>query len=56
MRRRELLAAVGGGSLAAVAGSALAPRVALATEGQPDSEAGRALDEFRHTTSQATRQ
>jgi hypothetical protein len=47
MRRRDLLAGAGAGSLAAVASSLLAPRVALAAEGQPDSEAGRALAELQ---------
>ena len=47
MKRRDLLAGAGAGSLAAVASSLLAPRVALAAEGQPDSEAGRALAELQ---------
>jgi hypothetical protein len=45
MKRRELL--TGAGGVAAMAGVLLGPRVALAAEDRPDSEAAAALDELQ---------
>jgi hypothetical protein len=52
MKRRELIQGAGAGSLAALAASLLGPRIAVAGEVQPDSEAAAALAELQQTLDQ----
>jgi hypothetical protein len=47
MRRREVLMGAAAGGIAGLAGALIAPRVALAAEGRPDSEAAAALTELQ---------
>jgi hypothetical protein len=52
MKRRDVLKGAGAGSMAAMAGALLGPRVAFAADGKPDSEAAKALAELQQTLDQ----